>query len=69
MLMPNNQNELAFQLWWFACYGHGCLCSACILAWSQKEHVLQYVFADNDLWWGEEFYARNAKERDGNAVV
>jgi hypothetical protein len=24
--MPNNQNELAFQLWWFACYDHGCAC-------------------------------------------
>jgi hypothetical protein len=24
--MPNNQNELAFQLWWFAYYDHGCAC-------------------------------------------
>jgi hypothetical protein len=26
MLMFNNQNELAFQLWWFAYNDHGCAC-------------------------------------------
>jgi hypothetical protein len=24
--MPNNQNELAYQLWWFAYYDQGCAC-------------------------------------------
>jgi hypothetical protein len=26
MLIQNNQNELAFQLWWFVYYDRGCAC-------------------------------------------
>jgi hypothetical protein len=49
--MPNNQNELAFQLWWFACYDHGCACVPHTFSLGLKMTTSYSMFlADNDLW-------------------
>jgi hypothetical protein len=51
MLMPNNQNELAFQLWWFAYYDHGCACVPHTFSLGLKMTTSYSMFlADNGLW-------------------